>query len=362
MSAETHAPTNSLIVGPNVGSVVDLFCGAGGLAHGFLNEGFRIEAGVDLDPACQFPFEHNNRSTFHQMDITQVGSAAIAALLPKTGRRILVGCAPCQPFSSYTQRRMDFQYGLVSKFAEIICELKADVISMENVPALADYHGGRLLSDFIIRLESSGYFVSSQLVYLPDYGLPQKRKRLVVLASRLGPISLERPPEEVSQETVADTIRGLPPLRAGEVDPHDPTHCASRVSDLNLRRLRASKPGGTWRDWDQSLVATCHRRSSGKGYGAVYGRMRWDEPSPTVTTLFYGFGNGRFGHPEQDRALSLREGAMLQTFPPSYAFAKPGIKPNMRATGRLIGNAVPVALGRIIARSVRQHLSHYPSV
>lgn len=361
MSATSITCANSLISGPFVGSVVDLFCGAGGLAHGFFNEGFRVEAGVDLDPACKYPFERNNRSTFHQIDMTEADAATIAALMPETGPRILVGCAPCQPFSTYTQKRMDFQYGLVPKFAEIICEVKPDVVSMENVPALVDYHNGRLLADFIERLEAAEYHVSKQIVYLPDYGLAQKRKRLVVLASRLGQILLEPPPTPVQPETVQDVIGNLPPLRAGEVDPADALHCASRVSDLNLRRLQASKPGGTWRDWNAELVAKCHRESTGKGYGAVYGRMRWDEPAPTMTTLFYGFGNGRFGHPEQDRALSLREGALLQTFPPDYQFAEPGKKPNMRTTGRLIGNAVPVALGRIIARSVRRHLSLHPT-
>lgn len=361
MSVDRNATAKSLSFRPSVASVVDLFCGAGGLAHGFLNEGFRVEAGVDLDPACRFPFEHNNFARFHQLDIAQASGETIGSLFPEGGRRVLVGCAPCQPFSTYTQKKLDFQYGLVPKFAEIICETQPDVVSMENVPALMDYHGGKLLDDFIGRLRDAEYLVSKTLVYLPDYGLPQKRKRLVVLASKLGPIELERPPANVEVQSVQDVIGDMPPLEAGRADPIDPLHCASRVSALNLRRLKASKPGGTWRDWDPALVADCHKSSTGKGYGAVYGRMRWEEPAPTMTTLFYGFGNGRFGHPEQDRALSLREGALLQTFPSDYGFVEPGRKPNMRATGKLIGNAVPVALGRIIARSVRRHLAAHPA-
>lgn len=344
---------------PFAASVVDLFCGAGGLAHGFKLEGFPIAAGVDLDPACRYPFEYNNRSTFHELDIAEADGATISSLFPHEGRRVLVGCAPCQPFSTYTQRRMDPQYGLVSKFADIIAEAKPDIVSMENVPSLMNYHGGKLLEGFVRKLAEEGYQVSAECAYLPDYGLPQRRRRLVVLASRLGPIKLEKPAAGIEPETVRSRIGDLRWLAAGEHDPDDPLHCASKVSDLNLRRLRASKPGGTWRDWDPSLVADCHRKAKGKGYGAVYGRMTWDEPSPTMTTLFYGFGNGRFGHPEQDRALSLREGALLQTFPSDYRFVEPGKAVNMRTIGRLIGNAVPVELGRIIARSVRRHLDRH---
>jgi DNA (cytosine-5)-methyltransferase 1 len=130
----------------------------------------------------------------------------------------------------------------------------------------------------------------------------------------------------------------------------------TRLSDLNLRRIKASKPGGTWRDWDEELIASYHQKVSGDGYVSVYGRMEWHIPAPTITTQFYGFGNGRFGHPEQDRAISLREGALLQTFPEYYEFVEPGKPYYFNALGRHIGNAVPVDLGRVIARSIKYHL------
>jgi DNA (cytosine-5)-methyltransferase 1 len=120
--------------------------------------------------------------------------------------------------------------------------------------------------------------------------------------------------------------------------------------------MAASKPGGTWRDWDEDLVAECHQVDTGRGYASVYGRMSWDEPSPTITTQFFGFGNGRFGHPDQDRALSLREGAMLQGFPQDYQFVDPGKPVQFKKIGRLIGNAVPVKLANAIAAAVREHL------
>ncbi len=123
--------------------------------------------------------------------------------------------------------------------------------------------------------------------------------------------------------------------------------------------MASAKPGGTWRDWDPDLVTPCHRAESGRGYSSVYGRMEWGEPSPTITTQFYGFGNGRFGHPEQNRALSLREGAMLQGFPREYQFVAPGGEVHFKVVGRLIGNAVPVKLATAIAGAVRRHIDEY---
>ena len=187
--------------------------------------------------------------------------------------------------------------------------------------------------------------------------MPQDRSRLVLIGSRHGDPILPEPthtPDEYV--TVSQTIGDMPPLAAGRADPTDRLHCASGMSALNFERIRASRPGGTWRDWPPELVAECHRKKKGRGYASVYGRMRWDRPSPTITTQFYGFGNGRFGHPEQDRALSLREGAMLQTFPRDYAFIPPCEAAHFKSIGRLIGNAVPVGLARAIARAIKAHL------
>jgi DNA (cytosine-5)-methyltransferase 1 len=155
---------------------------------------------------------------------------------------------------------------------------------------------------------------------------------------------------------VKDAISGLKPLAAGETDPNDNLHSACCLSDLNLRRIKASKPGGTWRDWDEDLVAVCHRKKSGQTYPSVYGRMRWDAPAPTITTQCFGYGNGRFGHPEQDRAITLREAAILQTFPDSYHFLRKGERLRFDVVGRLIGNAVPVRIGEVVAESLFQHL------
>ena len=158
--------------------------------------------------------------------------------------------------------------------------------------------------------------------------------------------------------TVRDVLSNLPRLSQGEVDSDDPLHRSAGLSDINIKRIRQSKPGGTWKDWDESLLPECYKKPSGKSFGSVYGRMEWDKPSPTVTTQFYSFGTGRYGHPEQDRALSLREGALLQTFPKDYKFFEDIDKISISTISRHIGNAVPVDLGKIIGISINKHLEN----
>jgi DNA (cytosine-5)-methyltransferase 1 len=211
-----------------------------------------------------------------------------------------------------------------------------------------------VFASFVKSLECQGYKVWNEVVNCSDHGVPQQRERLVLLASRLGSISLK--PSVSHRKTVKEAIGTLPSIGAGEICQKDTLHQASCLSPLNFTRIKASTPGGTWRDWDEELVAECHKKKSGKTYPAVYGRMTWDQPSPTVTTQFYGFGNGRFGHPEQDRALSLREGAILQSFPKTYKFCKPGEPVYRKTIGRLIGNAVPVKLGEAIGKCVLAHV------
>ncbi len=137
----------------------------------------------------------------------------------------------------------------------------------------------------------------------------------------------------------------------------DRLHIASQLSETNLDRIRKSAPGGTWEDWPEDLRADCHQKDSGKTYKSVYGRMSWDQPSPTMTTLCFGFGNGRFGHPEQDRAISLREAAILQSFPRRYKFCRKDETVEFRTIGRMIGNAVPPGLGHAIGKAFTAHVS-----
>lgn len=336
---------------------VDLFCGAGGLTRGLINRNVHVCAGIDSDSDCEFPFRENNAASFLNSDICKVSSGEINNLFKVSSCRLIAGCAPCQPFSTYSQKNnasnSDARWELLSEFGRIVKEVKPEFVAMENVPQLAKhpvFHGFlSILAD---------YTVCSTIVDCMDYGVPQTRKRLILLASRLGPISLVKPSGvKIKDITVKRAISSLEPLAAGQTSLSDHLHTASSLSDLNLKRIQSSMPGGTWRDWPQSLRADCHERHTGTTYPSVYGRMEWDKPAPTITTQFFGYGNGRFGHPEQDRAISLREGAILQTFPKDYQFVPPGERVRFSTLGRLIGNAVPVRIGEVIADSFYLHLN-----
>ncbi len=338
---------------------VDLFCGAGGLTNGLERAGIDVRLGVDVDPACKFPYTANNKVKFLLKSIESLEKRDIEKAFRKNGIRLLAGCAPCQTFSTYYQKAppADKRWGLLRYFSKLAIELSPELVTMENVPGL---EGQDVFKEFVEKLREADYFVTYEVVNCVNYGIPQRRHRLVLLASKFGQIRLLTPSEfGASRRTVRDEISSLPPLKAGETDKSDPLHQASVLSDTNLLRIKSSRPGGTWRDWQESLVADCHKKITGRTYPSVYGRMCWDEPSPTITTQFFGFGNGRFGHPDQDRAISLREGAMLQGFPKNYLFY-PQDKPiYKKSVGRLIGNAVPVTLGEIIGQSISMHVEAF---
>ena len=340
---------------------VDLFCGVGGLTHGLVRGGVRVVAGVDVDATCRYPYEENNApSVFLEQDVKKVTGASIRKLLSNSRYTLLAGCAPCQPFSTYSRssrrHEANSDWDLVASFGRLVREVSPHFVTMENVPQVEQHP---VFQEFLKALE--GYHVVWSFVDCSSIGVPQSRKRLVLLASRLGPGGLSLHASDKNIVTVRDTISRLPPLNAGEADKSDPLHIACKLSKLNLERIRASRPGGTWRDWKPSLRAACHRKSTGDTFPSVYGRMEWDKPAPTMTTQCFGYGNGRFGHPEQHRAITLREAAMLQTFPRSYAFVKKGDPVKFSALGRLIGNAVPVRLGEVIAESFVRHAELYDS-
>jgi len=336
-------------------TAVDLFCGAGGLTRGLEKAGIEVAVGVDLDPACAYAYEKNNKAKFVLKSVAEIRAADLAAFYDQGRYSVLAGCAPCQPFSKYRLGKSDDtdgRWNLLKEFQRLVLDVKPDIVTMENVPRLAEQE---IFLAFTSALENAGYQVSAKVVKCSDYGVPQNRERLVMLASQLGPIKMI-PATHPTGRTVKDAISKLPPIGAGEQHSTDPLHFSANLSPLNLKRIKASLPGGTWRDWNEQLVADCHKKKSGKTYPSVYGRMVWDEPSPTMTTQFFGFGNGRFGHPEQDRGISLREGAILQSFPKSYQFVKPGSRIEFKTVGRLIGNAVPVKLGEAIGKSIVAHV------
>ena len=328
---------------------VDLFCGIGGLTHGLRLAGVDVRVGFDTDAACRYAFEANNDDAeFVCKDVHEVTVDELAPYYEGANATALVGCAPCQPFSAHNRRRprSDDDCSLVGEFARLVEESTPDFVSMENVPGLARHEAFRA---FISTLEGLGYDVTYDTVRCERFGVPQRRRRLVLLASRHGPVRLsetqEKPP------TVGGCLRKLPRIDAGAADSADPAHAAMPLSPTNRRRIAHSKPGGTWKDWPDDLVNPCHRNTH---YPAPYGRMRWNDLAPTITTQFCYYSTGRFGHPKQGRAISVREGAILQTFPTDYKLVDENDPPKVRDLARQVGNAVPVNLAKAIGEAFQE--------
>jgi DNA (cytosine-5)-methyltransferase 1 len=334
-------------------SAIDLFCGVGGLSHGLRQAGLNVVAGFDIDPRCKYPFEQNIEAPFIEQDVRTVSKEQLELLWEPGSIRLLAGCAPCQPFSPYRRgvdTSSDPQWSLLGEFSRLVKESRPELVTMENVPRIVS---SKIFREFSSSLEEIGYEVSFKSCYGPEYGLPQERRRLVLIASRIGHIGVpggKRKPEEFT--TVRDAISGLPTVHQGRTHDLDSMHKARALSPLNLKRIKASRPGGTWHDWPTELLSPCHTRPSGATFKNVYARMEWDKPSPTITTMSYNFGTGRFGHPEQDRAITLREAAILQGFPENYQFVRPGEPVEFRSIGRMIGNAVPPAIAQAVGSAL----------
>jgi len=338
---------------------IDLFCGAGGLTHGLLRAGISVKAGFDIDAACQYAYEFNNPgASFFPADITKLTRSDLTPHWSPGAIRLLAGCAPCQPFSSAANAAkdddVDPRYDLLRHFTRLVRSCRPELVTMENVPRVK---GHQPFVDFVAALKKAKYQVWYETVACNEIGLPQTRRRLVLIASKLGdaPVSLARP-KKPKLPTVDEIIGGLPALQAGERDRHDPIHIARSLNETNLARIQASEPGGTWEDWPEELLAPCHAKASGESYKSVYARMEGDQPSPTITTQFFNFGTGRFGHPTQDRAITPREAALLQSFPRRYQFVRRGDPVHLTTLGRMIGNAVPPKLGHVIGRTFVLHV------
>jgi DNA (cytosine-5)-methyltransferase 1 len=344
-------------------SAVDLFCGAGGLTYGLLKAGIGVEAGIDIDEQVEYAYGHNNPGAeFYCWDLGRKKCKSIQKLFTKGKLKLLAACAPCQPFSKLTQAVKNHQaWDLLDNLGRFVKGIVPELVTMENVPELAG-RGRKVFDRFLSTLDQLNYQTDCQIVECREYGIPQSRRRLVLLASQLGTISIPRGPCRYPSrwKTVRTTISRLPELGVGEEDPLDPLHAASMLSNINVRRLRATPhDGGNWSSWPKNLVLACHQKESGKSYHSIYGRMWWDRPAPTMTTLCTGIGNGRFGHPDQDRSITLREAALFQSFPKSYQFWPSGQTVNRRAVGRMIGNAVPPKLAEAIGLAIMQHVSQH---
>lgn len=334
---------------------IDLFCGIGGLTYGLKKANINVIAGIDSDESCRYAYEENNKSKFIHKNIEEVSGQELNQLFGDTDIKILVGCAPCQPFSNHQKDKNNRQkhkdWGLLNEFLRLIRETDPDIVSMENVPILRKE---KVFKNFLIGLENQNYYINYGIHDAQDFGVAQRRSRLVLIASKYGKVDFIK--YNGKKLTVEDVIGDLPKLKSGETDKNDPIHKASKLSEINLKRIQHSVPGGTWRTWPEELLPNCYKKKSGSTYVSVYGRMSWDDVAPTLTTQFFIYGTGRYGHPEQDRPISLREGAMLQSFPKDYKFVEDNQQILTSVLARQIGNAVPPKLGEHVGNTILHHL------
>ena len=336
---------------------IDLYCGAGGLTRGLRRAGWEVLAGIDIDGTVAETYERNNPGAcFVHADLRRISDEDIRQLAKAAprGELLLAGCAPCQPFSKQRRTHGLGRHSdsvLLGEFARLVVALRPGIVLMENVPGIASVQGFSAFRRYLKTLLDLGYEVDHRVLNTRDFGVPQHRRRYALLATSNGRSQLPAPTRNhlVSGDcSVRGAIQHLPPIEAGMAHTGIPNHCAAGLSPRNLERIKATPPdGGSRRDWPEHLKLglACHR-AEGVGFSDVYGRMWWDRAAPTLTSRCNSLSNGRFGHPEQHRAISLREAAALQTFPDDYEFF--GTK---NRVARWIGNAVPVSFAEALGRA-----------
>lgn len=342
---------------------LDFFCGAGGLTRGLLDAGIDVIGGVDADERCADSYKRNNRpAQFHHADICDIEPSAVWKILNsrQTGDLLIAACAPCQPFSKHRRppevgRGISYEdpdATLLGAFAKLVERMQPGQVLVENVPGIARVRGFSTYRRFVKMLRGRGYHIAEAVLDAKEFGVPQTRRRYVLMAVKGRPVSLparEFGPRLKDYRTVREAIAHYPSLSAGSSHANVPNHHAAALSPTNLERLRKTPPdGGDRRSWPEELTLDCHKGDY-EGHTDVYGRMAWDKPAPTLTGRCHSLSNGRYGHPVQDRAISLREAASLQTFPDSYVFY--GTRQHI---ARQIGNAVPVTFAEVLGRRLIQ--------
>lgn len=332
---------------PSDPTVVDCFAGAGGLSLGLVGAGWRPILAFDHDPLACETYRRNLGGHVVHRDLGAVVANGVD-LRPD----LVAGGPPCQGFS--TQRRgpaEDKRNDLVGAYFEFAVSLKPAVILMENVPGVLGERGKAGMAQVHRRLADHGYEFAAEVVQAADFGLPQRRRRAIVVAwdpSRSKPFAFSDL-ERSSPRTVRDAIADLPEPTLDFADhPTYPNHVRVRMSERNIERISHVPPGGGRLNIPEHLRLACHRDSAHRHLD-VYGRLSWDEPAGTITAMFDNFTRGRFAHPDQDRNLTNREGARIQSFPDEFVFAGP-----KKDVARQIGNAVPPHLARVIGRQLRR--------
>jgi DNA (cytosine-5)-methyltransferase 1 len=331
-------------------NAIDLFSGCGGLSYGLRQAGFSVVAAFDNNSDAVQTYSLNFPET--EIFINDIRKIKIDMVRKKLGDdklHLLAGCPPCQGFSSIRRLNRpesikDERNDLILEYFRFVKELKPLTIMMENVPGLIEYS---LFYNIVDSLKELGYFIDIKIVNIQEFGVPQRRKRLVLLGSLLGDIKISEPTGETV--TVREAIGDLESVE----NTKDPIHriIAHHTPEI-MKRIKATpKNGGSRKDIPE-FGLKCHKRN-GIGFSDIYGRLRWDECSPTITGGCLNPSKGRFLHPDEDRSISAREAAILQTFPVNYKFPK-GI--SKTSISLLIGNALPPKFSRIQAENIYRHL------
>lgn len=344
---------------------VDFFCGGGGMSYGMQEAGIKVLAGIDYEISCKETYEANIKdSKFIHADVFKLTESELEesiAITKKDDNLILIGCSPCQYWSVIrtSKDKSEKSKSLLSEFQRFVEYFIPGYVVVENVPGIFSRRQESGLDTFIEILKSLGYTVHFGIHNTQDYGVPQSRKRFTLIANRVTQDKLEPIKSENKILTVRDVLgepNGFPKIPAGHNDDSDYMHSCAGLSEVNMRRIRLiPKDGGSrlaFADYPE-LQLKCFIGKN-NSFKDTFGRLWWDKPSPTITTKFFSVSNGRFVHPEEDRALSLREGATLQSFPKNYIF-----KTNSRdKIARLIGNAVPPKYAEQIGKSIVNNLQN----
>lgn len=338
---------------------VDFFCSGGGMTDGFKKAGIKVIGGIDIDPACEKTYSANHPdSKFILSDIKNLSFKTLEKelkLKKKDKKMVFIGCSPCQYWSKIQtdKTKSEESKNLLHDFQRFVDYFKPGYIAIENVPGILNRIDESPLKSFLDFLTKEKYHFKYTIINASHFGVPQTRRRFLLIASRVtDKISLPIADTKTKLPTVRQFIgnkKKFKPINAGQKDVTEFLHTAAGLSVNNLKRLKITPHnGGTrwaWKDTDLQIPAYMGKDNS---FQDIYGRMFWDKPGPTITTKFYSITNGRFAHPEQNRAISLREGATLQTFDSDYKF----LSTSVASAARLIGNAVPPQLSMRIAASI----------
>lgn len=333
---------------------VDLFAGCGGLTQGMHDAGFQTKVAVELelDAARAYKLNHPN-TTVIQKDIRKISISEIKEGLGDEPLHLLAGCPPCQGFSSVRRLNrkksvQDKRNNLVVEYFRMVKELRPLTIMMENVPGLKDYY---LFKDIVKELDDLGYDPKVEVVNVKDYGVPQSRRRLVMVGSLLGNLEIAKGSNE--KVTVRDTIADM---KTPE-ETSDTLHkIVAKHTPKVMERIKLTpKNGGSWKDLPEEYILECHKKEN-VGFNDIYGRLRWDNYSTTITGGCLNPSKGRFLHPEQDRVLTPREATLLQSFPENYRFPLDMPK---QALALLIGNALPPKFSFFQSKNIADHLKEH---